>query len=383
MILYLPERIYHSIKNDERYQLIQTFLEERVLSISSVQDMFISEHELDILFQQKYNQQSYVDIRQELVNQYCKQYANQYEIVTHPKNKEDLLKDYEHNKNIWDTETKLYCLSNIIAQAYLDRTEFFYYPEYIKIYENNRPEEYEILSQYCHLKYFRAKVESGLLDIIYRCRDYSNEILHECYDYINKIKNIIHPNTSLDFLNNQIFNMFIFLIQRLFMQFKKDDFISQNVYTFNWDIDNYQHQYIDCCFNYANFLFTQLRYLIETNNFLPAYTQLCKLSDYINHSFESIQHLYRGCIQFDLEQQSQYMSLTSFLLFLDNLYPHLALDLSNITNQDKNYIISYKYLSSNYNESLHSKNVITNDAYINDIKEFLKNKVYIFSIMNN
>ena len=157
MILYLPERLYDEIKDNQDFIDISEQMEDIYTEKSTF------EHAITTNWVDNDEIKALGIKLDKLIETFFKDkpnYIEEYKINNGKYSKQEMIVKYETgNSEVYDYENKFFLLSNILNKSYEDGTYTEYMKPYVNLFESTSLEEKKEmnLSKYIWLKYMHAK----------------------------------------------------------------------------------------------------------------------------------------------------------------------------------------------------------------------------------
>lgn len=190
MLLYLPERIYKQIENDEIYASMINEVTNKIFCNDYLETMFLYENENDDISKL----QNY--IRQHV----SEEYQMELNLSFH-----DNLKDYEAYFNDMDLETKLYWLCEVEAGDMTLTNDYnLRNMKFIRLYKNNVLPEKEKYSEFLHCMYYSKLIYEKIIEFTEKEKTYTNVL--EFFKYETKLFEEIINYSSLKAFKQMMFS---------------------------------------------------------------------------------------------------------------------------------------------------------------------------------
>lgn len=373
MYLYLPERIYDIIKDEPKYQEINSYIEKTMISESFEESFYNSD-----VFVKSEKGMIYMNELENLIKDKCPQYLDEFDIVMNDSYlKKDLVDMYENNE--YDIETKLFLISQIINNSYADNT----YQQWMRVYIENIPINDEkimkSLASYCHENYMlnSSVIYANEIEINEKFLDENIKFLKK---YKEKIESYIGESDTIthNYLEGirYVFSMMFYRVKDPSLCAKMIDNIESHK-TFDeieFQYNNHSYALMDIYDKCFDAYFTNR----EINK---AFTILESMISYIDESLSEGSIFFRGLQYFDKINQYNMALIIRKLIKLSYIFPKLNLKLNNLKDSDRKFILMDED-EFDYNRFPTNQSIIGFKRYLNHMTDIIKNNKQTFELIN-
>lgn len=329
MYNFFPEKIYQALKDDPVYMKWDKYANDKKKTTKTFKESLFSDY--DIKRSEAYAQ--YHKDLSAIIKEKCPEYYTQYLLVNIELSKEDFLLLYNTCK--YDTETTLFLISQLINTSYIDRDYARYIKQYVVTYESIPVEERHEYAEYCHLKYFTLAPEQYMLQI-----PKDELFLPTMMEYINSIKEEMFNLLDEDKLNHCYLQVMEHMIVNAMYFLNDDNIIAQNLDNLDFREDSLNFQYINYSCARAGIKDKKFEIYFSNREFVKAFKNMKWLFSYVDEALKTPETFFKGLEYYDKINNYPMAAIVRRMLKTAEAFPEFGFKLNNISNEDKEFLMS-------------------------------------------
>ena len=331
MLLYLPEKLYDVIRDDENYTKMANEITNEIFGYGGQIDF------LQTLFKYENSNEKIQQLHDYIKDKLPQSYHQEMDLVF-----EDDLEQFEDHYNDMDAETKMYWLCEVndgdmsMSPEFLLRNKKF-----IRLYNNfvlNRQSEY---SPFLHCMYYAKMIYNKIVAMIeiddvsmndvFEFNQYENKIFNEVFNYANT-ESFQHMMYSK---REQMYVLFYTLVGQFCYDERTMKFIGAC-------INNRKFKYNDYTYFKLNYYTICFQRCVDTMDFYNAKYFLDNIVWMIRRMFENKEMTMRALNHYNNAFIKEFLSNTKFLYQLiknrlPNLYKKSGFESLDLTDLEKRY----------------------------------------------
>lgn len=364
MLLYLPERIYNVIKDDENY---------KIMAEKATKQIF-GENDIDFL-KIIYNYENSNEIIKELQNYIYKNTPEKYHLELKLSFSDDL-SEFEKDFDKMDMETKLYWLCEM-EDGNMSLTKDFNSRnmKFLRLYRNNVLPEKEKYSEFLHCMYYSKLIYEKIIE--YTEKEKNFHLVKDFFEYEAKIFNEIIEFSNLEAFKHmmyskreQMFLLFYEFIGQFCLEYiETNDFIKKCLINknFKYNSNNYfKLMFYSLCFQ-------QLIDKFDLNN---AKICLDNIMDIINYNFNNKSYAVSALNHYNNAFIDEFLNYTKFIYNIIKKYMPILHNKWKFTNNINLTDLELRYFENNLydnEKNMYSKYIKNDNHYSNTWAEASKN----------
>lgn len=308
MLLYLPERIYNVIKDDENY---------KIMAEKATKQIF-GENDIDFL-KIIYNYENSNEIIKELQNYIYKNTPEEYHLELKLSFSDDL-SEFEKDFDKMDMETKLYWLCEM-EDGNMSLTKDFNSRnmKFLRLYRNNVLPEKEKYSEFLHCMYYSKLIYEKIIECTEKEKNLN--LVKDFFKYESKIFNEIVSFSDLEAFKHmmhskreQMFVLFYEFIGQFCSEYMEvNNFIVKKLNNKNFKYNKY---------NYFKLMFYSLCFqqLIDKHQLNEAKLCLDNIIKIINYSFNNKSYAVSALNHYNNAFIDEFINYSKFVYTFIKLY---------------------------------------------------------------
>lgn len=373
MILYLPERLYDEIKDNQDFIDISEQMED----IYTEKNTF--EHAITTNWVDNDEIKALGIKLDKLIETFFKDkpnYIEEYKINNGKYSKQEMIVKYETgNSEVYDYENKFFLLSNILNKSYEDGTYTEYMKPYVNLFESTSLEEKKEmnLSKYIWLKYMHAKLYVMATKINFVDMKWDKSFADQALQLLDELN--VYDDT--DIFENSFLEAYLEAVQTVMVNIPK--LPSQEILNLlgrvNGIVNEKSFQYYNCSFSVLSYMDTINNLYLFKGDFTAFHHMTSTIVDYINDSLYYIENTLRGLSYYDKSNHAMYAILIRKYLKLTDYCDYMRdIKIKYLSDTDKEFILSDRLGSD---VSTNPFNGVVESRTLEDCDSFFKNNFYL------